>query len=241
MRKGITDIHNHSLCCVDDGAHNRQEAVAMLEAAAQQGVETVILTPHYRHGMFAYDKEEIEEQYNTLTETAEEIGIRLFLGCEYHVNSEILQAFQTGRCHSLADSDYVLTEYSYQTEFAYICQYTNQLLSCGYIPVIAHAERYACIQKKPELCAKLSAMGAIIQLNADSVLGIDGRIIKHICKKILKQRIAHIIASDAHGIKERPNHIGSCYDYVAKKYGEEYADKLFCHNPGKIVREAERK
>lgn len=235
MRKRIIDIHNHSLCCVDDGADNLQESVMMLRSAAEQGVEAIILTPHYRHGMFAYHIEEIEKQYYLLVEAAQEIGVKLYLGCEYYVNSHVLEAFQTERCRTLAGSDYVLTEYSYQAEYSDMVRRTRELLSGGYIPVIAHVERYGCIQKKPALCAELSDMGAWIQVNADSVLGMEGGTLKRVCKKILKNGWADIIASDAHGIEQRASHMEQCRVYVEQKYGERAADKVFYQNPCRII------
>lgn len=238
MRRRFIDIHNHSLCCVDDGAKNLQESIEMLQDAARQGIEAVIFTPHRRHAMFPYNKEEIEKQYHALLKFTADSGIGLYLGCEYHVDSEVLSAFQSGRCHSLADGDYVLTEYSYETEFSYMAQYTKQLISCGYIPVIAHVERYKCIAKKPTLCADLSSMGAWIQVNADSVLGIEGRALKSVCKKLLKNELADVIASDTHGMRQRANHMGQCYEYVEKKYGRGYADRLFYRNPRKIIEDA---
>ena len=52
----MIDIHCHLLYGVDDGAKTIEESVAMLEAAKEQGISAMILTPHYRHGMFAYPK-----------------------------------------------------------------------------------------------------------------------------------------------------------------------------------------
>lgn len=231
----MIDIHNHALCGMDDGAKNLQESAAMLRDAAEQGIEAVILTPHCRRGMFAYDIEKMRVEYEALEELAREIGIAIYPGCEYYADSAMVHAFQTGRCHTLADGDYVLTEYGYQTEYSCIRQYTQQVLANGYIPVIAHVERYTCIQKTPKLCAELSEMGAWIQLNADSVLGIDGRRLKHVCKKLLQAEWADMIASDAHGIKERCSHMRQCFAYVAKKYGERYADRLFYRNPQKVI------
>ena len=234
------DIHNHTLFGVDDGPKEIEESVAMLQSAYEQGIEAIILTPHYRHGMFAYPKDRIEENFSELKLEAGEIGIELYLGCEYHVNSRIVEAVDSGRCRSLAGTDYVLTEYSYETEYSYIAEYTAKLTACGYIPVIAHVERYGCFLKKPQLCAELSNHGAMIQLNADSVLGLDGRMAEHFCKKMLKNEWADIIASDAHGIRQRENHMEHCYQHVVKKFGEEYAHRLFYRNPKKIIRDASR-
>lgn len=230
------DIHNHSLYGVDDGAKTYEDSVAMLKEAYRQHIEAVVLTPHYRHGMFGYPKERVERHFEKLKEAADTIGIRIYLGCEYHVDSDIVENMGNGRCHTLAGGDYVLTEYSGETEYSKIEKYTRQLLSNGYLPVIAHVERYACFLKKPALCAELSDMGALIQINADSVLGMDGRMAAHFTKKLLKHEWADIVASDTHDMRERANHMEQCFQYVAKKYGESYAKWLFYRNPEKIIR-----
>lgn len=233
------DIHNHCLYEVDDGAKSIGETEEMLRAACRDGAAAVILTPHYRHGMFSYPKQQIEEHCAQLAELADEIGIRLYIGCEYHVDSRIVEAFRNGRCYALADGEYVLTEYSHETEYAAMVQYTRQLLMNGYIPVIAHVERYECIVKKPELCRELSDMGALIQVNADAVLGLEGKATERFCRKLLKKEWADVIASDAHGIKKRSSHMRECYEYVEKKYGELYARQLFWDRPRKILADAD--
>ena len=78
----MIDIHCHLLYGVDDGAKTIEESVAMLEAAKEQGISAMILTPHYRHGMFAYPKEEIEEHFRILEPYAQKLGISLALGTE---------------------------------------------------------------------------------------------------------------------------------------------------------------
>lgn len=229
------DIHNHTLFGVDDGAQTLEESLSILSDMRKQGAESVILTPHYRHGMFGYPVDRIKEHFEELKAAAGEIGIELFLGCEYHVNSNIIEAFNTGRCETMAGGDYILTEYSYVSEYSFIQEYTHRLLSCGYFPVIAHVERYACLQKKPALCAELANMGALIQINADSVLGYDGRPAEKFCKKLLKHQWADIIASDTHDRTERACHMAECRAHVEKKYGSEYAETLFVTNPKRVI------
>ena len=236
--KVYIDIHNHTLFGVDDGPEELKESVAMLEHAFEQGIEAVILTPHYRHGMFAYRTETVEQHFSELKAEADRIGIAVYLGCEYHVNSQMIEALRSGKVHSLADTDYVLTEYSYETEYSYISEHTNRLISCGYIPVIAHVERYECFIKKPQLCEELSNRGAYIQINADSVLGLAGKMPERCCKKLLKNEWADIVASDSHDLEERRNNMARCYQFVAKKYGEHYAGRLFYRNPKKIIQDA---
>lgn len=232
----IIDVHNHGLFGVDDGAETIEESRLMLQQAAEQGIQAIVLTPHYRYGMFAYPKEQIEASFKQLQDFALPMGIELFLGCEYHVDSHMAEAFQSGWCHSMADGEYVLTEYSYKTEYSSIVKYTQRMLSYGYIPIIAHAERYECLLKKPEHCAELADLGAKIQINADSVLGECGRTAAQFCKKLLKKGWVYVIASDAHGASQRACHLKECWNYIERKYGQELAERLFYKNPAKIVR-----
>ena len=81
----------------------------------------------------------------------------------------------------------------------------------------------------------MQEIGALIQLNADSVLGKEGWGISRFCKKVLKNQWADVIASDAHNMEDRSNHLGECRAYVVKKYGHEYADDLFNKNPLKMI------
>ncbi len=233
-RKTMIDIHCHLLYGVDDGAKTIEESVAMLEAAKEQGISSMILTPHYRHGMFAYPKEEIEEHFRILEPYAQKLGIYLALGTEYHVNSHIVEALDSGRCRTMAGSRYVLCEYSHDSEYAYIYQMTQELVLHGYIPVFAHVERYGALADL-QLAEELRNLGAWITVNADAVLGLEGMGPKKYCKKMLKAECVDAIASDSHGIKNRANHMGKCYELIEKKFGREYADQLLVNHPAKIL------
>lgn len=231
----MIDIHCHLLYGVDDGAKDIEESIAMLKGAKKQGIDQIILTPHYRHGMFPYDAKTIVANYKALYIEATQIGIKLHLGTEFHVNSKIIEYLNKKRCLPLGNSKYVLTEYEYETEYSYIYNMSRELLSNGYIPVIAHVERYACMQEDIDNAEELRELGALIQVNADAILGNDGRAAKKYCKEMLKAEYIDIVASDSHGIKNRANHMEKCYKYISKKFGEDYAELLMQHNPEKIV------
>ena len=207
----------------------------MLHRAAEQGINKMILTPHYRHGMFPFPMREITEHFKELEPYAAAEGIEIFLGCEYHMDSEWIEYMRSGRTLTLAKSRYILTEYSHVSEYPFILRMTEEVQRNGYRPVIAHIERYPAVTCDVQRVAELREMGAMIQINADSVLGKEGRKQKAFCKKILKEGLADLAASDAHGIKRRACNLAACYEYIARKYGEELARKLTSRNPGRIL------
>lgn len=233
----MIDIHSHLLYGVDDGAKSISESISMLKDAKAQGVTAMILTPHYRHGMFAYPKEEIEQNFARLKQESEHIGVELYLGTEQHVNSMTIEYLKSGRCHTLADTDYVLAEYKHGTEFSYIKASVQDLLMHGYIPIIAHVERYACMQKITHV-ELLRSIGAMIQVNADAVIGKDGMRAKSYAGKLLKQGLVDFVASDCHGSRERRSSMGKCREYLYRKYDERYVDRILEGNALEILKAA---
>lgn len=231
----MIDIHCHILYGVDDGSPDYETSCRMVDCLADEGVSAIIATPHYRHQMFSYPVQRIEDALTRLSAYAAGRHVTLFPGCEYHVNHDIFSHLESGRVHTLADSDYVLTEYSYTSDLARILDYTEELVMRGWRPVIAHAERYEVFQRRPRLAEEVIQQGAQIQVNADSVLGLDGRGMKKCALKLLDLGLVDYIASDAHDLEERAPHLNKCYSLVRKRYGEESAGILFEKNPRRIL------
>ena len=231
----MVDIHCHILYEVDDGADSAQTSRRIIDDMAHQQITDVIVTPHFRRHMFSYPSDKIEEAYQDLSAYAQEKGIRLYPGCEYHVDHDIYKNLQEGRVHTLADTRYILTEYSYSDGLSRIVEYTQELVMRGYQPVIAHAERYQVFQRKPKLIYEAIDAGAMIQLNAGSVLGKEGWGVKRCARKLLDLEAADYIASDTHDLDERACHMGECRELVSRKYSEKMAQRLFRDNALQIL------
>ena len=110
-----------------------------------------------------------------------------------------------------------------------------------YKPIVAHIERYECMRKDIGFVEEMADLGALMQVNADSIIGKDGFGTKRYCKKLMKQDLLSFVGSDCHGTKERISRIGEAYDYVSKKEGDSYANQLFIRNPQKIIADAQRR
>lgn len=236
----LTDIHCHILPGVDDGASNGRIAITMLNQLYKEGVRRIILTPHYRVGMFEPSVADIQHRYMLLKKYAAGIGrdgIEVYLGCEYHRDDEMITNLKSGKRPTLAGSRYVLVEFSSMDNYARIRGSVYELVSAGFVPVIAHVERYPVMVKNLENVKNLIDLGAMIQVNADSVLGIHDWRMKRICKKLMKREEIHFIASDAHDLKERPSRLRKCADYVERKWGREKAEEIFVRNPSRILGE----
>lgn len=232
MRTGYIDVHCHILPGVDDGAENMREALAMLRMEYRQGVRAVLLTPHYRKGFFETPRDEIQAQFEKLKKMviSESIGIRLYLGCEFARQKNMLSFLKSEKLFCIRDTRYVLLEFLPDDSQETIWQYCEELILGGYQPIIAHAERYKAIKNK-ELRRKLLDLGVYIQVNAGSIIGHNGWSTKRLCAKLLKEGQVHFVGSDAHHTTGRAPCIGECADYLKKKIGEKEMQRLLSFNP----------
>ena len=229
----IYDIHSHIVPGVDDGAKDMEQSLAILEEEIRQGVEHIILTPHYRKGMFETAESKIYSQYKALLLEASERfpDLELKLGCEFHANMDMEEELRSRRYVSMGDSGFLLLEFSGRHMKSYIRERTNAVLMEGFTPIIAHVERYPAMTDNPDLIRELREIGVKIQVNADSILGDVGFRIKSFCKKLIKNDLIDFIGSDVHNTSDRASHIGQCAEMIAKKYGDAYANRIFRENP----------
>lgn len=236
--RDLYDIHCHILPGVDDGAKNMDIALALIEKEIEAGVETIILTPHFRKEMFEPDMEDIWNAYDELLYETRYKNIRLYLGCEFHANMEMVETLDNELRPTLADSRYVLTEFAHNSTRAFMKERADALLMSGYRPIIAHIERYRATRKDFDLIEDLIEMGCEVQVNADAIIGRDGLGAQRFCKKLMQEDMLHYVGSDTHNLRGRAPHLGECCEYLKKHMGRLYTSRIMRDNPSKIVEKA---
>lgn len=226
----IADIHTHILPFVDDGAANIKESLQILHSLTQQGVTDIILTPHYIPNKYFKTAEEIKESFHILQEEVkkENIKVNLFLGQEIHYHTHMIQNLKNNKFLTLNNTPYILVEFSYFTEpnldeILYEADINN------YHIIFAHIERYTYLDKVEKI-AELKNKSALIQVNTSAIINKKTR--KKIFK-LMKLNLIDFIASDSHF--RRMGNIQEAYQLVAKKFGTEYANKIFYENAKKLL------
>lgn len=232
-------MHCHIVPHVDDGADNMEEAIKMLEMEYAEGVRHIIATPHFRFNMFETPLEKVQEQFEALKEKAGNIGedgIDMHLGCEFHVNMNMVEMLREKRVLTMAGSRYVLTEFSGPASQSQIRERLYSLISSGYKPIIAHVERCAKLRSDMNFVEEMVEMGARIQVNAESIMGKEGFGTKRFCMKLMKADLLHFVGTDSHGSSYRVPKLKDAYLLVAKKMGEDYAEQIFIENPARMIK-----
>jgi protein-tyrosine phosphatase len=217
---------------VDDGAQGTADALKLVQMAYENGTRTIFLTHHYRGKYKENDPGWLKEVYDLFcTMVAEKYpDMKLYLGSEIHYESDAPQKLSKRKILTINNSQFILLEFSSKSVRSQVINGVMEMVQYGYTPIIAHAERYPIFREDASLTREVLEMGALIQLNADSVMGKHGHRVKAFCAKLLKEEKAHFIATDAHDCKMRPPLLRKCYMYVYKKYGAQYAAELFGDN-----------
>lgn len=230
---GLTDVHCHILPYVDDGAENLEEAIQLIHAQIEQGVNTIYCTPHLRYKMFETPQEKIDMQFSRLCEVASSIpnAPKLYLSREYHCDKSLVELLKNGKIRPLRNGTHLLIEFSNRHSKTDIYKYLQLVKSVGLTPVIAHIERYRCFLDEPHFADELCNQGYVLQMNAEAILGKNGFKQKLFCKKQLKRGTISLIASDSHHINYREPNLGKCAMYLKHKLSEEEWNKLFFENP----------
>lgn len=232
------DIHCHIMPGVDDGSPDMATSLEMLRIADKNGITHLILTPHHKPMHHNVSPEHNVVYRKKLQEAAKEAGIKakLFSGNEIYYSDETMEELIEGKICSLAGSDYVLVEFHPTNPYKAIQNAISRVQAAGFIPIIAHVERYSDIVSHPARVKDLIEMGSFIQVNASSIMGKYGFGISHFTKKLLKEELVHFVASDAHDTGRRAPNLLDCRNYVERKYGEDYGKKLFFTNPANVIR-----
>lgn len=233
----LIDIHSHILPGIDDGAHDEKESLEMLRIAANDGISQIIVTPHFHYRRGHASPEEIRQAVLNIQEllNKEEIPIKLHTGNELYYTHELLETVKAGDALTMADSDYVLLEFSPETEKRRIQNAVYEFLNEGYYPIIAHMERYQAFQKHKDFAEEISEMGAYFQINAGSLLGNAGWSIKRFTRTMIKEGLIQFVATDAHDTVKRAPTFAKASDWIVKKYGESELQEYLCKNPKMII------
>lgn len=218
----MIDLHCHILSGIDDGAKTIEESVQMAKEAMQQGIHTIVATPHHQNGKYNNEKQVILEKVNELNAVLKEqdIAVKILPGQEIRLYGEFLQDYDSGTILTKNETGkYVLVEFpsNHVPRYAESLLYDIQLK--GLVPIIAHPERNTEIIERPGLLYNLIKKGALSQVTAASLTGEFGKKIKKFSMQLVEHNLAHMIASDAHNITTRSFKLREAYDVLEKEFG----------------------
>jgi Capsular polysaccharide biosynthesis protein len=171
----LIDLHCHMLPGVDDGAKDQTMALKLAQAAVEQGISHILLTPHHMDSHYSNHKQDVIEKTAVFQKVldSEEIPLKVFPGQEVHLTGDLLDAVLTNDILFMdAGNHYLLLEFPHNEVPEYTEDMVFELTSRGITPVIAHPERNLGFQKKPDKLYDFVKMGCLTQLTSSSYMGV---------------------------------------------------------------------
>lgn len=218
-----SDVHGHLLPELDDGSQSMEESIAMIKALQQLGYKKLTCTPHVMNGHYQNTTREIKDAHLALTTELNKQGIHIELNvaAEYNFDSELIKRLDENDILSFGNDDYqyLLFELSYFNEPMGLDEIIAKIKSKGYIPVLAHPERYPYFSRNRKMYTELQQKGVVFQMNINSLSGLYPGDAKVTAEWLMENDMIQFIGTDIHRIDhveylEKAFKFQSLHDYV---------------------------
>lgn len=237
----MIDIHSHIIPNVDDGARSVEETFNILKEAQEAGFTDVILTSHFLLNYYETNAQELIFWKEKLQEVLKKQGtkINLHSGMEIYITNQMEELLENKKILTLANSRYMLIELPLATNVKYFDYVVYYLEAKGIKPIIAHPERYKCVQKDPDIVEEYIEKGCLIQCNYGSIVNLYGREAEKTIKTLLKRNQVHFLGSDVHRENGTYLIILDAIKKIRKIIGENKINEITTINPKKILQNEE--
>lgn len=236
----MIDIHTHILGGMDDGAPNSETSLQMLRAEREQGVDTVVLTPHfYRHRETPEEflrrrddaMQRLQSRLAKLPEEEQASLPRMLMGAEVAWVPNLHECPHLDKM-CLNNTEFLLLELPYaRWDADLVDQIYDLMTATGLTPVLAHLDRYRNLQP-PQMMSEMLELELPIQLSAESFLHVMSR---RGGLNLLKD-YGHVLASDCHDVTRRRPNLGDAMAVVRKKLDDKTV-KIIDRNARTLVGE----
>lgn len=237
----IVDLHSHLIPGVDDGAQSPGESKRALSELAGQDVGRLITTPHVdgslseRPDALAARLEELDAGWRRLQEVAGDDADApdVLRGAEVKLDTPE-PALDDDRLR-LAGTRFVLVEFPHLMIPPESARALFHISANGWVPVLAHPERYRGVEREIELASEWRRVGARLQVNAGSVEGRYGSDARRAALELLRRGWVDYLSSDYHA-RGRLD-VQACRETLLAMGGEEQARLLMEANPTRLARD----
>ena len=193
----------------------------MLRAALADGITHIITTPHVMPGIRPFDEGRYRENLAALSEWIARQGLPLALypGAEIFYTPMAVQHLNEGRVPTMNGGAHVLVEFDPAEPLEDIRKACAELTDHGYIPILAHTERYKALVHAPHKALRLrEEYGLATQVNCNTIIRPKGFFQTRFIKTLLKENALDHIATDAHNVSTRVVNMRSAIAALAR-YG----------------------
>ena len=245
LAEDLADLHNHLVPGVDDGARTPGEALHYLQQLHAEGVARLAVSPHL-DGRLVHEDGAVRLRLERLRQGYEELlGYvaghddvpSLFFNQEVLVpDAETARRICREEGVGLEGTSFLLVEFGFELG-PDPSEVVEALLESGRLPIVAHPERYRRLDDghvRVEEIRRWKEAGAILQVNAGSVLGDYGEGIEELAWRLVSEGLVDLLSTDHHAAHRvvSPARVGRV---VAERAGAAVARRLLSEDPQRIL------
>lgn len=195
-----TDIHSHLIPGIDDGSTDIGNTIHYILELNKLGYKKIITTPHVKFGIYANTPYIIHQGLKEVQEAlqAQNITITIEAAAEYLLDEAFENLLQNKEILSFGEKRYVLIEMSFIAPPPNLSEIIFILKTQGYMPIMAHPERYPYWWNNITKIAYLKYLGCFLQLNLLSLTGYYGKEVKQVAIKLLEADLIDFVGTDLH-------------------------------------------
>lgn len=238
LSASMIDFHNHLIPGVDDGAATPDEAAAALAAFREQGVRTVVATPHV-NGVLTTNPAALEARlaeldagWAALEEVAAgEPSMRVLRGAEVMLDAPKVDLSDPRL--RLGGTRFVLVEFPFMNVPPNAPRAVFDVKMAGWRPVLAHPERYGNAAMDLADAEEWRRVGALLQVNAGSLIGRYGDRPQKLAWALLERGMVDYLGSDYHTRGRLA--VADCRAELERRGAGEQAALLLETNPARLL------
>ena len=224
----FTDIHSHVIWGVDDGAAEKEETFRLLKEAAADGIGKIICTPHVTPGVYEFPEDAFRRHFAEAEEyiRREGLTLRLYQGAEILYTDNTPRLLREGRVPTMAGTKYAMIEFSPTDTRQHIYDALQKITGNGFIPIIAHMERYPAIGKTGQVREMKNRFRVMVQINARSLTKKQPLLRRGFFDGIFKEGLVDFVATDTHAMEGRGTCMAAGMKALEERYGEAAARRI---------------
>ncbi len=196
------DMHSHLLPGIDDGSPDTATSLQLIKGLMDLGYKKLITTPHIMGDMYRNNRKNVTEKLESLRVDVKNAGmdIELNAAAEYFLDDHVAQMLRKNEPLLAISGNMILVEFSMAHPSMSIKEILFEMQMQGYLPVIAHPERYIYLERNKEFYDELKDIGCLFQMNILSLTSYYGKSVNQLAQYLIKKEYYNLIGTDLHHI-----------------------------------------
>jgi protein-tyrosine phosphatase len=205
FNENFIDIHSHILPGVDDGAASIEDALNLMKKMRSFGIQNFVFTPHVMNEVWENSTERIMQRFHEFKFHVEQEpgleNVTMRVAAEYMLDENFLHLLETKDLLTVKDN-MILVELSFMSPPMNLFRLLAEIQKKGYIPILAHPERYLSFHHNFGMYCKLKTAGCLFQVNLLSLSSYYNKEVQDTALWLIRNNLIDYLGTDIHKLHQ---------------------------------------